>query len=120
MSAFLSHRYHSNITDYSNIVALNETYSSCNQPDNLICIYLNTYTGQYCVKLQIKSGKTLFTQFRASSMCCSVLTYRQKHTFLFMQIIIFPHVRFCPILDMFFWRLLILICNKNNFCCRFI
>ena len=42
--AFLSHRYHSNSTDYSNIVALNETYSSCNQPDNLRCIYLNTYT----------------------------------------------------------------------------
>ena len=40
--AFLSHRYHSNNTDYSNIVALNETYSSCNQPDKLRRTYALT------------------------------------------------------------------------------
>ena len=39
---------------------------------------------------------------------------------LFMQMIIFPHVRFWPIVDMFFWRLLRLICNKNHFCCNLV
>ena len=47
-------------------------------------------------------------------MCSSVIKHR-KHT-IFMQIIIFSPY---PILDMFLWRLLRLICNKNNFCSNF-
>ena len=43
--AFKSQRYHSNSTDHSNIVALNEIYSSCNQPGDLRCIYLTPIPG---------------------------------------------------------------------------
>ena len=71
---------------------------------------LNTfYSVIYCQVPRKECDMTLFAQSRASLMCSHVhvLTYyRQKNrNFLFMQIIIFPHVRFWPILDMLYGRL---------------
>ena len=69
----------------------------------VICIHvLSSSKTNVIFKFQVSSlfYMTLFAQFSASSLCSHdfhVLTYRQKQTLLFMQIIIFPHVRVWPI-----------------------